>query len=133
MATRSVGGVSVTTGGSLSLHAAWLASLVHGGGGEADMLLRRSSHHEGWDVDHLLANSDVSLSDKHASVMDRLGELALNDESLKTTLHELGNGESQDVIKFAFGFLEETESDHTGDEGVSCRSKVKLTIDSDYN
>ena len=75
----------------------------------------------------------MSLSDKHASVMDRLGKLALNDESLKTTLHELRDGKSQDIIEFAFGFLEETKSNHTGDEGLTCRSKVKLSISLDYN
>ena len=99
------------------------------------MLLRRCSHHKGWNVDHLLANSNVSLADKNAGVMDRGSELALNDESLKTTLHELGDSKSQDIIKFAFGILEKTESDHTSDEGLTCdkQSKVKFSTDSDYN
>lgn len=38
------------------------------------MLLRVESDDEGGDVDDLLADSDVSLSDEDSGVVDRLGE-----------------------------------------------------------
>ena len=47
-----------------------------------DVLLRGHSDDELWDVDHLLADSNVSLSDEDTSVMDGGGQLALNDEGL---------------------------------------------------
>lgn len=39
-----------------------------------DSLLRVESDNERWDVDNLLANSDVPLPDEDSGVVDRLGE-----------------------------------------------------------
>ena len=58
-------------------------------------------------------------SDKDASVVNRLSELALNDESLKASFHKLGNSQSQDEIELALSFFEETESDHTSDDSLT--------------
>ena len=109
------------TGGSglLSLGTARLASLDDAGGGVLDVLLGRGSNEVGWDVDHLLANGDVSASDQDASVVNRRGQLALYDEGLQTTFHELSNSQTEDVIELAFRLLEETKSDHTSDDGLT--------------
>ena len=114
------GGRSVS-GGSLLLHAAHLASLDAGGGGELNVLLGRNTHHEGGDVDRLLADGDVSASDQDAGVVDRGSELALDHEGLKTSLHELGNGKTEHVIELAFSLLEEAKSDHASDDGLAYR------------
>lgn len=84
-----------------------------------DVLLRGNSDHEGWDVDHLLANSDVSLSDEDASVVNRVGDLLLLDEGLQASLHELVNGKTQDIIELSLRFLQETKSDHTSDKSIT--------------
>jgi hypothetical protein len=112
----------VGTSGSLLLHAAHLASLDAGGGGELDVLLGRNTDHEGGNVDHLLANGDVLLADQHAGVMDRVSELALHHEGLQTAFHELGDGQTQDVIELALRLLEETKTNHTAEEGLTCIS-----------
>lgn len=49
---------------------------------EVDVLLRVETDNERWDVDDLLANTDVSLADQNTSVMDRLGEAELVDTGL---------------------------------------------------
>ena len=84
------------------------------------MLLRGNSDDEGWDVNHLLSDGDVSLSDENTGVMDGGSELSLHDEGLKSSLHELGDGKSQDVIESTFGILEETNSHHSSDECLTC-------------
>lgn len=74
----------------LCLGSAELASLEDGGGGELNVLLRAHSDQEAGNVDELLADSDVSLSDEDSSVVDRVGELSLGDEGLESSLHDLG-------------------------------------------
>ena len=83
------------------------------------MLLGGDTDHEGGDVDHLLTNGNVLLADEHTGVMDRVADLSLHDESLKATLHELSDGQTQNVIKFSLGLLEETKTDHAADKGLT--------------
>ena len=83
------------------------------------MLLRRDTDQVGGDVDHLLANGDLLLADEHAGVVHGVGEVALHDEGLKAALHELGKGETKNVIKLALGLLEQTHADHAADEGLT--------------
>ena len=109
-------------GGSLLLHAAHLASLDAGGGGELDVLLGGHTHHEGGDVNHLLADSNVLLADHHAGVVNGVGELALHHEGLETAFHELGDGQTQDVIELALRLLEEAKTNHAAEEGLTCNS-----------
>jgi len=108
-----------SAGSSLLLHAAEGTSLDAGGGGKLDVLLGGDTDHEGGDVDHLLTNGNVLLADEHTGVMDRVADLSLHDESLEATLHELSDGQTQNVIKFSLGLLEETKTDHAADKGLT--------------
>ena len=83
------------------------------------MLLGRGSNNERWDVDHLLADGDVSSSDQDASVVNRRGELALEHEGLKASFHQLSDSESEHVIELALRLLEQTKSDHASDDGLA--------------
>jgi hypothetical protein len=96
-----------------------LTSLDARGGGELDVLLGRNTDHEGGDVDQLLADRDVLLSDEDTGVMDGVGNLSLHDEGLESAFHELGNGQTKDVIELSLRFLEEAEADHAGEEGLT--------------
>ena len=112
--------VSSGTGvGLLSLGTAEFAGLENGGSGGLDVLLGGNTDHEGGDVDHLLADSNVSLSDEDTGVMHGLGLLLLDDEGLESSLHELGDGQTKDVIEFALGLLEETKLDHASNKGLT--------------
>ena len=83
------------------------------------MLLRAHSDHEGWNVDHLLADGDVSLSDHDSGVVHGVGDLALSNEGLESSLHELVDGQTQDVIELSFIFFQQTESHDSSNEGIT--------------
>jgi len=83
------------------------------------MLFTANSDQVAWDVNELFSNGDVSLSDENSSVMNWVGELSLGNEGLESSLHELGKGKSKDVIEFSFTFLEESESNHSSDKGIT--------------
>jgi hypothetical protein len=110
----------------LCLGSAELASLEDGGGGELDVLLRAHSDQVAGDVHELLADGNVSLSDEHSGVVDGVGELSLGDEGLESSLHDLGEGESQDVIELFLVLLQHSESDHSSDKGITFNIIVNL-------
>ena len=62
--------------------------------------------------------------------MHGVGELALEHEGLKSSLHHLGHGQSQDVIQLSFGFLEKSKSYHSSDK---CITYQEFIIDSILN
>lgn len=67
----------------------------------------------------MLANGDVSLSDENSGVMDGETDVSLHHEGLETTFHELGDGQTEDVIELALALFEESDTDHTADEGIT--------------
>jgi len=111
--------VGLGGGGLLGLGSAELSSLEHRGRGELDVLLRADAHEVAGDVHELLADRDMTLSDEHSSVMHGVGELPLGDDGLESSLHHLGEGQSEHVIELFLVFLEEAESNHSSDEGIT--------------
>ena len=105
--------------GLLLLHSSVFTGSLARGGGKGNELLRGLADHEGGGVDKLFTNSNVSLSDKDSSVMDGEGDVSLHDEGLESTFHELSHGKSKDVIQLALRFVEESDTDHTADEGIT--------------
>lgn len=83
------------------------------------MLFAGNAHQELGNVNHLLADSNVLLADENTSVMDGVGELALDNEGLEAALQELGNGQTENVIEFALRILEETKTYHAADKGLT--------------
>ena len=81
------------------------------------MLLRRSADVEAGDVDELVADADVTLTDEDAGVVDGLGEALLVDLGLKTTLEELLGGELEDGIEVELVIRQETVARHATEEG----------------
>lgn len=67
-----------------------------------DVLLRGGSHDERRNVNHLFADGNVTASDQNTGMVDRGSQLALKHESLQTSLHELRNSQTQNVIELAF-------------------------------
>ncbi len=111
--------VATSTTGLSSLDTAWGASLEDRSVASLDVLLRADTHHEGGNIDSLLANSDVFLEDHDAGMMDGGSQVALLDESLETSLKELGGGQTEHIIELALVVLEQTKSHHSADEGLT--------------
>jgi len=97
-------------------------------GGEVDELLGGSSHEERGDVDHLLADSDVSLSDEDTGLMDGSGKVSLDNEGLESSFHELVDGQTEHVIELSLVLVEETESDHALDEGITFENSSGIGV-----
>ncbi len=107
------------------------------GQGEVNVLLGVQTDDERWDVDNLLADTDVALADEDTGVVDRLSETKLVDASLKATLHEVFDLEGQDVIELHAGLVEHTDTHKTANEGIAFEQTLgvllvegkKLTVD----
>lgn len=97
------------------------------GGSKIDLLFSVNSDHEGRNIDELLSDSEVSLSDHDSSVMDRSGvEVALQDDGLESSFHELGDGKTQNVIELVFFLGEETKSETSSHEGSTFENSLGI-------
>lgn len=90
------------------------------------MLLLGQTDEEGGNVDHLLADGDVSLSDEDAGMMCRLGELPLGDLGLQAALEELGGSESQHVIELELVGAQQAKAVETSDQGLTYCTEINL-------
>ena len=70
----------------LALVAPWASSAEWGVEREVNVLLRVKTHNVRWNVDKLLAHTDVTVADEHTRVVHRLGESELEDLRLQTAL-----------------------------------------------
>lgn len=87
------------------------------------LTLRVKSNDERGNVDDLLADSDVPLSDEHSSVVDRLSESGLEDLGLESSLHEVLGLEGKNVIQPHSGLVKHTDSHKSSDERVSLTTR----------
>ena len=95
--------ITLTTAASglLSLDTSILSSLVDRRSRVLDVILGGGTNNEGGDVNHLFADSNVSLEDEDTSVMDRLCEVTLDDKGLETSFHELRDGQTKHIIELS--------------------------------
>ena len=63
---------------------------------------------------------DVSLANKHAGMVDRLGKTQLEDLGLKAALQEIFNLQAEHVIELHATFVQHTDTNQTTQEGVTC-------------
>ena len=71
---------------------------------------------------------DVPLADKHTSVVDGLGQAALEDLSLETTLQEVLDLQGQHVIETHAGLIEHTDADETTNKGVTLEKTLGVLV-----
>merc|ERR1719190_144389 len=77
---------------------------------KVNVLLGVKPHDEAGYVDHLLPNSDVTLSDEDTSMVDRLSKSKLEHLGLKTTLQEILNLETEHVIELHTSLIKHTNT-----------------------
>ena len=111
--------VATTAGSLLSLDTAVLLCLEDRGRALVDVLLGADANHEGWNIDSLFADGDVSLVDEDTGVVDGASQLALHNEGLESALQELRGSQTEHIIELALGVLQETKSHHSADEGLT--------------
>lgn len=116
------------TSSLLSLHSTIFLGDEDGGGSILDVLVGRGGNHEGGDVDHLLADSDVSLSDEDSRVVHGLSEVLVDDDSLKSSLEELLDGKTEDVIELSLALLEQTELADSSDESITFEKSSGIAL-----
>lgn len=96
--------------------------------GEIDVLLGVETNDEGGNVNDLLANTDVTLTDQDTGVVNGLGETELVDTGLQTTLQEILNLQGQNVIELHAGFIEDTDTNETSNEGVTFEESLGVLL-----
>ena len=66
------------------------------------------------------------LSDEHSGMVDRLGHSRLKHESLKTTLKEILDSKSQDIIELVLTLIQKTVSVHPPKQGLSLKNPTGI-------
>lgn len=92
------------------------------------MLLRIKTDDERGNIDYLLANTDVSLTNQDTGVVDGLGETELVDTSLQATLQEILNLQCQHVIELHARFVQNTNADETANQGISFEKSLRVFL-----
>merc|ERR1719149_161757 len=112
----------------LPLLAARAPAAVRRGDGEVDVLLRVGAHHEGGDVDDLLADADVAVADQDARVVDRLGEAKLEDLGLQAALEEVGGLQRKHVIQLLLGLVEHAQTQQPAEQGTALEHAARVLL-----
>jgi len=112
----------------LSLLSSGSATTEGGVQSEIDVLLRVSADEERGNVDDLLSDSDVSLSDQNTSVVDRLGVTELEDDGLETSLHEVLNLEGEDKIELVLVLGEDTVTVKSSHQSASLEKSLGVGL-----
>lgn len=92
------------------------------------MLLRVQSHQEGGNVDNLLTNGNVSLSDQDSGVVDRSGQAQLENLGLQSSLQKVFGGQCQDVIQLHLVLGQDTNSHQSSDQGVTLKQSLGVLL-----
>ena len=95
---------------------------------EINVLLGVETDDEGRDVNDLLANTDMSLTNENTGVVDGLGETEFVDTSLKTTLQEILNLQCQHVIELHARLIEDTNTDETTNKCISFEESLGVFL-----
>ena len=71
---------------------------------------------------------NVPLADENTSVVNGLGQAALEDLSLEATLQEVLDLQGQHVIQTHAGLVEHTDANETTDEGVTLEKTLGVLL-----
>ena len=124
VASRLVGSSSST----LPLDTARTSTTVGGGEREVNVLLGVETDNEGGDVNDLLADADVALTDQDTGVVDRLGKTRLEDLGLEATLQEVLNLQGQDVIELHLVLVQDTDAHKTANQCVTLEQATGVLV-----
>jgi hypothetical protein len=75
--------------------------------------------HRIYDSNKAKYSPNVALTDQDASMMVRLGQSELEDLSLQTTLQEIFDLKTQNVIELHAGFVQHSDTNETTQQGIT--------------
>ncbi len=70
----------------------------------------------------------MALPDENSSVVDALGQSALEDLGLQTALQEIFDLQSQHVIETHAGLIEHTDTDESSNQGVTLKETLGVLL-----
>lgn len=111
-----------------SLDSTWSATTVWGVRSKVNVLLGVQSDHEGWNIDNLLTNSNVSLGDQNSGVVDRSGQTQLENLGLQSSLQEVLDSQGQDVIQLHLVLGQDTNSHQSSDQSVTFEQSLLILL-----
>lgn len=114
--------------GLLSPDTAGAATTEGRGERKVDVLLGVETDDERRNIDDLLADADVALTDQDTGVVDRLGEAELVDEGLEAALQEILSLEGKDIIELHAGLVEHTDADEAANEGIAFEETLGVLL-----
>jgi len=117
-----------SSGHALALNATRAASTIGRGKRKVNVLLRVETDDERWDVDNLFANTNVPLPDQNTSMVNALGQSALEHLSLQPSLQEIFDLEGEHVIETHAGLVEHTNTHETANEGVTLEETFGVLV-----
>ncbi len=92
------------------------------------MLLGVETDNEGRNVNDLLADADVALTDQDTGVVDGLGKTELEDLGLEATLQEVLNLQGQDVIELHLVLVQDTDAHQTANQCVTLEQATGVLV-----
>merc|ERR1739847_95580 len=129
---KSLFGIAVGTALVLALvlsgDSAWSAAGQWRLEAEVDVFLAVESDNVGWNIDDLLSHSDVSLSDEDSSVVDGLGETELEHLGLKSSLHEVLDFQTENVVELHVLLIENTDSHQSSKKSVTLEQSLWVLV-----
>lgn len=95
---------------------------------KVNVLLRLQSDHERWNVDDLLTDGNVSLSNQHSGVVDRSGQTQLENLGLQSSLQEVLDSQGQNVIQLHSVLGQDTDSHQSSDQSVTFEQSLLILV-----
>ena len=84
--------------------------------------------HEGRRVHHLTAYTDVSLTNQHTSMMNRLGKTELEYLRLQSAIHQLRSAQLQNVIQLLLLLRHQTQTSHTTNDSSTLENTTRILL-----
>lgn len=113
---------------TLSLNSTSSTSTVWRVVSKVNVLLRLQSNHERWNVDDLLTDGNVSLSNQHSSVVDRSSQTQFENLSLQSSLQEIFWFQSQDVIQLHLVLWQHTNLHQSSDQSITFEQSLWVLL-----
>lgn len=95
---------------------------------KVNMLLRIETDDKGGNINNLLSDANMALTNEDSGMMDRLGEAELIDTSLETALKEILDLQGKDVIKLHTRLIEHTDTNKTANEGIAFKKTLGILL-----